>query len=153
MYKEIIMQMSDGSQKAIPFVANSAVKHRYNQTFKTELLDDVANIINSIQPEYFDKIMSSSDVDLANTDPETLRAFMSIAGHGHLDTIEKLAYIMHRTATGEKNKLGVDDWLDWLEEFETLEFTAHAGELIELYMSNVSGGSKLKKNPDQPSEK
>ena len=49
--------------------------------------------------------------------------------------------------------LDVDGYLDWLEQFETMEIIVHAMDIIMLYMNNRATTSKPKKKEDQLIEK
>jgi hypothetical protein len=61
---------------------------------------------------------------------------------------------MNSSAEGKDMKtLGIDGYLDWLEQFETMEFIAHGMDIIMLYMNNRATTSKPKKKEDQLIEK
>ena len=43
----------------------------------------------------------------------------------------------------------MESYLDWLEQFETMEFLAHAMDFIMLYMNNRATSSVAKKKEDR----
>lgn len=48
MRREIVLQMADGEEKSIPFVANGATSLRFRMVFGKELMDSISNIINKV---------------------------------------------------------------------------------------------------------
>lgn len=73
-------------------------------------------------------------------------AAIAIVGSGEMNTVSQLAYIMNSSAEGKDMKtLGIDGYLDWLEQFETMEFIVHAMDIIMLYMNNRATTSTPKK--------
>lgn len=163
MYKEITLQMANGDEKAIPFVANGGTAVRFRMIFKKELLGAITDILNATGSNGLAALIKLSkereaagvdEVGLEELDPETLQAIIAIAGSGELDSISKLAFIMNKAAEGADMKtLDVEGYLDWLEQFETMEFLTHAMDILELYMSNKTTTSTPKKEAAQLIEK
>lgn len=163
MYREINLIMADGSEKTIPFLANGGTAVRFRNVFHKELLASITSIVNAAGPDKLAALMKVSqdaeaqgktDIALEDLDPETLQAVLSIAGSGEIDAISKLAYIMNKAAEGADMKtLDVEGYLDWLEQFETMEFLTHAMDILGLYMSNRMTTSNPKKEPAQLTEK
>lgn len=163
MYREITLMQADGSEKTIPFLANGGTAVRFRNVFHKELLASITSIVNAAGPDKLAALMKVSqdaeaqgktDIALEDLDPETLQAVLSIAGSGELDAISKLAYIMNKAAEGADMKtLDVEGYLDWLEQFETMEFLTHAMDILGLYMSNRMTTSNPKKEPAQLTEK
>lgn len=163
MYREITLTMADGSEKALPFLANGGTAVRFRMIFKKELLESITGIVKAVGPEQLSALMKTTqaahdegvdEISLEDIDPETLTAILSIAGSGEMDTISKLAFIMNRAAEGADMKaLDVENYLDWLEQFETMEFLTHAMDFISLYMSNKATTSTMKKKVDPPTVK
>lgn len=63
-----------------------------------------------------------------------------------MDTISELAFIMAKA--GEKadmDKLNLNAYVDWLEQFEPFDITEASEEIIDLYMSNSKTTSEVKK--------
>ena len=155
--------MADGSEKTIPFLANGGTAVRFRNVFHKELLASITSIVNAAGPDKLAALMKVSqdaeaqgktDIALEDLDPETLQAVLSIAGSGEIDAISKLAYIMNKAAEGADMKtLDVEGYLDWLEQFETMEFLTHAMDILGLYMSNRMTTSNPKKEPAQLTEK
>lgn len=162
MYREITMQMSDGSEAAIPFNANGATAIRFRSVFGKELLGSIKDIVNAAGADKLLALMKltgeaeaagAEDISLEDLDPETLQTFISIAGSGEMSTISELAYIMNRSAVGaDMRSLDVEGYLDWLEEFESMEFLTRAMDIIGLYMGNRMTTSSPKKGAAQLTE-
>ena len=163
MFREITLTMADGSEKALPFLANGGTAVRFRMIFKKELLESITGIVKAVGPEQLSALMKTTqaahdegvdEISLEDIDPETLTAILLIAGSGEMDTISKLAFIMNRAAEGADMKaLDVENYLDWLEQFETMEFLTHAMDFISLYMSNKATTSTMKKKVDPPTVK
>ena len=163
MFREITLTMADGSEKALPFLANGGTAVRFRMIFKKELLESITGIVKAVGPEQLSALMKTTqaahdegvdEISLEDIDPETLKAILSIAGSGEMDTISKLAFIMNKAAEGADMKaLDIENYLDWLEQFETMEFLTHAMDFISLYMSNKATTSTMKKKVDRLIEK
>ena len=163
MYREITLMLADGSEKVFPFAANGGTAVRFRNVFHKELLASITGIVNSAGAGKLAELLKLSqeaeaqgqtDIALDELAPETLQIFLSIAGSGELDAISKLAYIMNKAAEGADMKtLDVEGYLDWLEQFETMEFLTHAMDILGLYMSNRMTTSNPKKEPAQLTEK
>jgi len=157
MYKTITLELATGEDQDFPFLACGTTSIRYKMIFGKELFGEITSIVGSLDAATLAKITAASqkaaeagqdEVKLDELDPDTLKAFLAIAGSGKLDTVSKMAYIMNRQAEkAEMNKLNLDTYLDWLEQFETLTFLTHALDFISLYMDNREGTSALKKSP------
>ena len=157
MYKTFTLELANGEDQGFPFLACGTTSIRYKMTFGAELFAEITSIVGSLDAAALAKITAASqtaaangqtEVALEDLDPDTLKAFLAIAGSGKLDTVSKMAYIMNRQAEkAEMNKLNFETYLDWLEQFETLTFLTHALDFISLYMDNREGTSALKKSP------
>lgn len=157
MFKKLNLEMAQGEDKEVPFLACATTGLRYKMLFGEELLGAITSIVGSLGSDALQKILGAAqdaaasgqeEINLATVDPETLRAFTMIAASGKLDTISKMAYIMNQQAEGaDMRKLSVEGYLDWLEQFESLCFLTHALDFIGLYMANREGTSSLKKGP------
>lgn len=163
MQKEFTLTMADGSEQTLAFRANGGTAVRFRMIFGKELLASITGIVNAVGPEQLSALMKTTqaageegldEISLDELDPETLKAILSIAGSGEMDTISKLAFIMNKAAEGADMKaLDVEGYLDWLEQFETMEFLTHAMDFISLYMSNKTTTSTMKKKVDRLIEK
>lgn len=63
-----------------------------------------------------------------------------------IDTISELAFIMAKA--GEKadmDKLNLNTYVTWLEQFEPFDITDASESIIDLYMSNSKASSEVKK--------
>lgn len=159
MYKTITLERADGTSQPFNFLACGTTSLRYKMTFGTELMSAISGVIDSLNDDTFRLILAaqkkaeeegSDGVNLDELDPATLKAFIKIAGSGDLDAISKLAYIMNQQAEGANmRELNLDSYLDWLDQFESLEFLTKAPDIIGLYLTNKQGTSALKKSPAQ----
>ncbi len=157
MYKQINLELATGEKKDFGFLACGTTGLRYKMLFGEELLGAIASIVGAVGSSSISKILGATqtaaatgqeNLDLATVDADTLQAFIAIASSGKLDTVSKMAYVMNQQASGaDMKKLSVDGYLDWLEQFETMEFLTHALDFIGLYMANREGTSSLKKGP------
>ena len=160
MYKKISLALAQRSEdgeevtKEFGFLACATTGFRYRQLFGSELMGDISGIMGALAPAQILAISSAtaengnSALDFSALTPEDLAAFMAIAQSGKLDCVSKMAYIMNKQAEGANMRnLEMDDYLDWLDQFESLEFLGHSLDFINLYMANVRGSSTLKKDP------
>ena len=158
MHKDIMMQMADGTERSMSFVANGATAIRYRMVFGRELMEGITNIMNKIGA---DKVMGmmkemaakgdeNGEVSISDLDAETMKIMVAIVGSGEMNTASQLAYIMNAAAEGKNMRtLDEDSWLDWLEQFEPAELLRHTMDFISLYISNKSTSSTPKKNGDR----
>lgn len=159
MQREITMTMADGSEKTFAFNANGGTAIRFRMVFKKELLDSITSIVKAAGTDKLSMLLKAAanaeatgidEISLEEIDPELLQVFFAIAGSGELNTISQLAYIMNKSAEGaDMRALDVEGYLDWLEQFETMEFLTHAMDFLMLYMNNKTTTSKQKKSLDQ----
>lgn len=163
MRREIVLQMADGEEKSVPFIANGATSLRFRMVFGKELMNSISSIINKVGIEKLAGMMKSAEaaqdagadeIALSDMSPDMIGAAIAIVGSGEMNTVSQLAYIMNSSAEGKDMKtLDIDGYLDWLEQFETMEFIVHAMDIIMLYMNNRATTSKPKKKEDLLIEK
>lgn len=162
MFREIELQLADGSKKSMPFLANATTAIRYRQLFQKELLGGITGIFGAVGSDRLLDLVkmgqaaeaAGGELTLENVDGDTMQTILSIAGSGELDTISKMAFIMNRQAEhAEMGKLNLEQYLDWLDQFEPMEFLTKAMDFIGLYMSNRAGTSTPKKDAAQQTEK
>lgn len=80
---------------------------------------------------------------------DVIKAFQTVEDNYSIaiDTISELAFIMTFSAKGaDMTKLNEDQYIEWLDQFETFDLTAASEEIIDLYLGNTEGLSELKKN-------
>lgn len=162
MFRQIKLQLADGTEKEFPFLACGTTSLRFRMIFQKELLGSITGIINSIGTDQLTELLKieqkaaeegKKELTLDDIDPDTLQVLLSIAGSGELDTISKMAFIMNRQAEqANMAELNLESYLDWLEQFESMEFLTHAMDFIGLYMSNRTTTSMQKKEAAQPIE-
>ena len=81
---------------------------------------------------------------------------IAIASSGNLDSISQLAYVMHRQAEAKSisdlDDLTFENYLDWMDLFDSMEFLYKAVQLINIYMNNTETTVEPKKEDAQPKE-
>jgi hypothetical protein len=124
MYKEITLRCTDGKEKEFSFLATGTTAFRFKQVFHQDLMI----LLNK---------MENSEDD--QTD-------MTVG--------DKLAFIMNAQAEGkEMNKLNVDAFLEWADQFDGAELFLHMQEFVTLYLGSRRTTSKPKKEAAQRSGK
>ncbi|MBO5526390.1 MAG: hypothetical protein J5993_06540 [Clostridia bacterium] len=157
MYREIVLKMADGDEKAIPFKATGTTSIRYKQLFKKELLGSITEIFEKVGSDELIRLMKDTGEEKKEEDnmsPETLQTLIKITGSGQLDTIQQMAYIMNMQAkNADMSKLSLEGYINWLDQFESFEFLTNSMEFIGLYMGNRETTSSQKKEVAQLTEK
>ena len=159
MHRDIVLQMADGTEKSVPFVANGATALRYRMVFGKELMESISNIVNHIGIDKLAEMMQGAqaaqaegkdEISLTDMSPEMIKSAIAIVSSGEMNTISQLAYIMNASAEKrDMNALDVEAYLDWLEQFETMEFLTHGMDIVMLYMNNRATTSVPKKKEDR----
>lgn len=154
MREDIILKTAEGGAKTLPFLANATTSIRYRNLFGTELMEDLTSMLSGMDGMMLAKVMetakSGEEINLESTDPETLKALLSIAGNGGLASAQKLAYVMNMQAEKtDMNSLTMDSYLEWLEQFDSTAFLENAMDFMGLYIGNKQGTSIPKKNTGQ----
>ena len=70
--------------------------------------------------------------------------------------VSELAYIMARAGeNADMNKLNIDDYIKWLEDFGPMDFVTekNARAIMAIYQGNEGTSSTAKKNQGRQSEK
>lgn len=99
-------------------IANAATPFRFKQIFGTDLL---MVFQKSTQSEEDGMILS--------------------------EVVTQLAYIMHKQAEkADMNRLSIDDFYAWLEDYEPMDFVMVGQEIINVYMASTIPTSTAKKN-------
>ena len=156
MHAVITMQMADGTESDVHFTANGATALRFRQVFGRELIESIKNIIDRLGAKNVATLMQGGvdDMSLESLTPEQLNAVIAVVTSGETNTISQLAYIMNASAEKKDMRaLDMESWLDWMEQFETMEFYTHAMDFIMLYMNNRMTTSIPKKKEDRLNEK
>lgn len=163
MFKDIALQHADGTQKIYSFIANGTTAYRYNQLFRKELMAGITGIIGAVGADNLKKLMEvgkkveasgSAELSVENMDAETLAMVIAIVGSGEMNTIPQMAFIMNQQAEhADMNTLNFEKYLDWMENFESMELITHAMDFIALYTGNRQTVSTPKKDPAQLTEK
>ena len=159
MYRTITMQLADGSTRNVPFKSCGTTAIRFKMLFGKELLGSITSIINAAGTKGIEQILKATQkaehegketISTDDMDQETLQTIIKIGSSGELDTISKMAYIMNMAATGANmNELSIEKYLDWLDQFESMEFLTKSMEFIDIYMSNRDTSVEPKKDHAQ----
>lgn len=108
--------MLDGG-KEVKLAANAATPFRFKQLFGKDLL----RLFNDSSKN------ESEMVDLA-------------------DTITELAFIMNSQAEGrDMNRLSLDEFYSWLEDYEPMDFIVKSQEVVNVYLSSTQVSAESKK--------
>lgn len=115
MYKEIDLDTQEG-MKTFSFLATGTTAYRYKQCFHQDLMIALNNM-----------------EDTAND-----QADMTVG--------DKLAYIMNAQAEKkDMNKLNVDSFLTWADQFDGAELFLHMKDFVSLYLGSRQTTSVPKK--------
>lgn len=118
-------------KQPLELLSNGATPIRYKLTFKNDLMVELNQMNNGKKDE--------AEV---------------------VDIVSRLAYIMAQQAqaqtTGDKSiitKMSFDNYIEWLENFEAMDFIFASTEVINLYLGQSEGDSKPKKGEGRQSAK
>jgi len=102
--------------KELVLVANGATPYRYRQVFGSDLMNELNYI----------------------TDKEDMGK--------SVDVVSKMAFIMKNQAEkADMSRLTEDMFIEWLEQFETMDIIAASHDIFAIYMSNMKSESVAKK--------
>ena len=63
-----------------------------------------------------------------------------------IDVVSKLAFVMAKQAAKvDMSKLNEQQYVDWLEDFDSMAFVTAAQDIISIYTGSKDGNSKAKK--------
>ncbi len=144
MFKNIKVHLVTGGEKELGLLATATTAIRYKQVFGSELMPSLTSIIESAGLANIATLLNSNAAEGADGDtkvedlkPEELQVLIRVVGSGGLSTIPQLAYVMAKAAEGANMKtLNFDDYVDWLDGFDSMELELHAMEIIEVYLGN-----------------
>lgn len=123
MYKEIELDTQEGVKK-FSFLATGTTAYRYKQCFHQDLMIALNNM----------------------EDTSDERADMTVG--------DKLAFIMNAQAEKkDMNKLNVDSFLDWADQFDGAELFLHMRDFVSMYLSSRQTTSVPKKGASRPTGK
>lgn len=105
-------------EKSIPMLANGATPIRYRMVFGKDIMSE------------FNKV--NEDMGKAT------------------DSISELAFIMSKAAEAQNEhkamtNLNMESFVSWLEQFEPLDLTLAAEDIVNLYLGNEQTLSEVKK--------
>lgn len=159
MYRTVTMMMADGAIRDVPFKSCGTTAVRFKMLFKKELLGSITSIIDAAGPEGIERILKATQkaeqegkesISIDDMDQETLQTVIKIGSSEELNTISEMAYIMNMAATGANmNELSIEKYLDWLDQFESMEFLTKSMEIIDIYMTNRETSVEPKKDTAQ----
>lgn len=126
-----MLKIIEVGKQPLALLSNGATPIRYKLTFKNDLMVELNE-------------MNAGKRDDAEV----------------VDMVSRLAYVMAKQAEAQTNgdrtimsKLGFDDYIEWLEQFETMDFAHASREIMNLYIGQTEGDSKPKKGEGRQSEK
>ena len=131
MFKTIAMKNYKNEDIQVDFLANAATPLRYKMIFRKDLLTQFAN---------------------AKSDDNEGKIRLDI------DFLPELAFIMAQQAKAAEKKdvnlatLTLNDYVEWLEDFESFSFEMKAEEILDVYYGNAETTSTAKKNNDEQTE-
>lgn len=102
-------------ERELALKSNAATIIAYHETFHEDLLNDMIKM---------------SQGGLGPTETAT--------------TVARMAYIMNRQAQGELEKLGTQDFYEWLSDFGSTELFEIMADVIEVWNDNAKTASKPK---------
>ena len=122
MFKQINLITIDGEERAFKFLATGTTAYRYRQVFHQDLMMQL-NKMGLFREEGVSEDAVDSTV------------------------IEKLAFIMNAQAEGkDMNVLNFDSFLEWADQFASMEMITHASEIVEVYLGSKVTSSVPKKD-------
>lgn len=102
-------------KSTVPMLANGATPIRYRMIFKKDLINE----------------------------------FQQAEGNNYsiaVDTVSELAFVMAKAAEkADMNKLNLEIYIEWLEQFEPFDLTEALEEIVDLYLGNIETSSEVKK--------
>ena len=131
MYKKIAIDTYNGEKLEVEFLANAATPRRYKQIFGDDLLQ---KFVDAEKEE----------------DGRTIY---------DIDFLQELAFVMAMQAKAKSDdkvkleKLNQNNFMDWLEDFDSMAIEENAVEIMNVYMKNAKTSSDAKKNIEEQSEK
>ena len=108
---------------------------------------DVPMMANAATPIRYKQVFGKNLLKyfMGEASPEDMAAMVS-----------DLAYIMTKAAAGaDMNKLNIDEYIDWLDEFGAMDFVEQENveAIMAIYKGNDRVASKAKKNQGRLKEK
>ena len=77
---------------------------------------------------------------------DLLRSAILDDGEIDAEIVSKLAYLMSKqSAKVDLRTLNVEEYIAWLEDFDSMAFVNNAKEIFAVYMGSKGGSSKAKK--------
>ena len=153
MYKSINVTLADGKPGELPLLANASTAIRYKQIFGKDLMKVMGGLIDMLGADNVKTLAAHQDKEytVENMPPELVAALSSIVSSGTLDMMTELAYVMNKQAVAKVSGTGMilnlDDYVEWLDRFESTTFLSNALLIWSVYMNNKLGDSTPKK-PD-----
>ena len=144
MYKELEIKTVEGEAQLTPFKAIGTTAYRFKQLTKKDLMVCITNMLAAI-----------GDLNSEN-DSDNTKTMIAIASSGELESISQLAYVMYRQATAKSINdmadMNIENYLDWLDQYDSMEFLWNAVAIIKIYMNNTETSSEPKKEDAQLKE-
>lgn len=155
MYKVISVTLADGTPGELQLLANASTAIRYKQIFGKDIMKAMGSLIDTLGADNLKTLAAHQDKEYTvdNMPPELVDALSSIINSGTLDMMTELAYVMNRQAqaktAGVVHMMSVDDFVDWLDLYDSTTFLSNALLIWSVYMNNKLGDSTQKKSDAQ----
>lgn len=157
MVGTVELTLADGSTEELKMFACGTTAIRYKQLFKREILAGITSVVNMLNGDQIKAVMAASDdeeLDMDQVDGDTMKALLDVLGSDGFSVVSEMAFVMNQQEEGAKmSMLSYDDYVDWLERFDTMTFLQNAMTIIGIYMGNRAGSVDAKKKNDQQTEK
>lgn len=119
-------------EQTVIMKATAATEIRYQIVFRSDILTTFFKLYKDL----------GETLDFTNADPELVNQAVEIAG--------RLAFIMAKAGEGvDMNSLTMDDFIDWLENFEAMDLLLASGDIFHFWLGQRSTTVK-RKNPKAP---
>jgi len=174
MYKRISVTLASGNPGVMKCLSNGATAIRYSQTFKADLLTEISDLLSVIGTENLLKMQEmekkkklleeqkkneteeENETEEPEVTKEDMEILISILSSKKFGMVSQLAYVMNRQAEAKEendanyaSKLSIEDYIEWMEDWDSMSFLQGATEFINLYIGNKAGSSTPKKEDAQ----
>ena len=119
MYRTLTLTTNQGTDKEVNFLSTCTTAYRFKQIFHKDLMPCIT------------KLTSSGD----NLNPDA-----------DLIVAQELALVMNKQAEKrDMNTVNMDEYLNWIDEFDSASLFAHIADFIKIYTGSKEGTSTSKK--------
>ena len=77
---------------------------------------------------------------------DLLSGMINAEGNFDVDVVSKLAFVMAKQAAkADMKALNMDQYIDWLEDFDSMAFIENINEIVSIYSNSKKNSSEAKK--------